>query len=41
MYRVLIVDDSKLARMTVAKALKAIYPEWQRVEAASADEALS
>jgi CheY-like chemotaxis protein len=41
LYRVLIVDDSKLARMVVAKALKAIYPEWQRVEATSADEALA
>ena len=40
-YRVLVVDDSKLARMAVAKALTAIYPDWTRVEAANADEALA
>jgi len=34
------VDDSKLARMAVAKALDAIRPGWTRVEAANADEAL-
>ena len=39
-YRVLIVDDSKLARMSVAKAMKVLYPDWTRVEAANADEAL-
>ena len=39
-YRVLVVDDSKLARMAVAKALTAIHPDWTRVEAANADEAL-
>jgi CheY-like chemotaxis protein len=39
-YKVLIVDDSKLARMVVAKALNAVHPDWTRVEAASADEAL-
>ena len=39
-YRVLVVDDSKLARMAVAKALDAIRPGWTRVEAANADEAL-
>ena len=39
-YRILIVDDSKLARMAVVKALKALRPEWTRVEAASAEEAL-
>jgi CheY-like chemotaxis protein len=39
-YRVLVVDDSKLARMAVAKALTAIHPDWSRVEAANADEAL-
>jgi DNA-binding NarL/FixJ family response regulator len=38
---VLIVDDSKLARMAVAKALKAISPEWSIIEASSADEGLS
>lgn len=40
-YRVLIVDDSKLARMSVAKALGALRPDWTRVEAANADEALA
>ena len=40
-YRVLVVDDSKLARMAVAKALKAVQPDWSRVEAANADEALA
>lgn len=37
---VLIVDDSKLARIVVAKALDALQPEWVRVEASSAEEAL-
>ena len=40
-YRVLVVDDSKLARMAVAKALNALHPDWSRVEAANADEALA
>jgi CheY-like chemotaxis protein len=40
-YKVLVVDDSKLARMAVAKALSALRPDWSRVEAANADEALS
>lgn len=39
-YRLLVVDDSKLARMAVAKALAAT-PGWTRVEAANADEALA
>ena len=39
-YRVLVVDDSKLARMAVAKALNALRPDWVRVEASRADEAL-
>ncbi len=39
-YKLLIVDDSKLARMAVIKALGNAYPDWQRVEAGSADEAL-
>ncbi len=38
--KILIVDDSKLARMAVAKALAATYPKWNRIEAANADEAL-
>jgi len=40
-YRLLIVDDSKLARMSVAKALNSLHPDWTRVEAANADEALA
>jgi CheY-like chemotaxis protein len=40
-YKVLIVDDSKLARMAVAKVLGSLRPEWQRVEATNADEALA
>ena len=40
-YKVLIVDDSKLARMSVAKVLNGIEPAWTRVEAANADEALA
>jgi CheY-like chemotaxis protein len=39
-YRVLVVDDSKLARMAVAKALNALHADWARLEAANADEAL-
>jgi CheY-like chemotaxis protein len=38
--KVLIVDDSKLARMAVIKALNALHPDWPRLEAGSADEAL-
>ena len=41
MYRILVVDDSKLARMAVAKAFNAVQPDWTRVEASSAEEALS
>jgi len=40
-YKVLIVDDSKLARMSVAKVLRTLEPDWLRVEAANADEALA
>ena len=39
-YKLLIVDDSKLARMSAAKALKALYPDWIRIEASNSDEAL-
>jgi DNA-binding NtrC family response regulator len=37
----LVVDDSKLARMAVGKALKAVCPEWTQVEASNADDALA
>jgi CheY-like chemotaxis protein len=40
-FRVLVVDDSKLARMAIAKALNALRPDWVRVEAANADEAMA
>jgi len=39
-YKLLIVDDSKLARMAVIKALSSCYPEWERIEAGSAADAL-
>ena len=37
---VLIVDDSKLARIVVGKAVAALQPAWERVEAGTADDAL-
>ena len=37
---VLIVDDSKLARIVAAKAVTALQPDWERLEASNADEAL-
>jgi CheY-like chemotaxis protein len=37
---VLIVDDSKLARIVATKALAELQPDWQRVEAGSAAQAL-
>ena len=40
-YKVLIVDDSKLARMVMASAFRRIRPEWTLVETANADEALA
>ena len=39
-YKVLIVDDSKLARMAVNKLLNALRSDWTRVEAAAAEEAV-
>lgn len=41
MTSVLIVDDSKLARIVVGRAVAAVQPEWERIEAAAADEALA
>lgn len=38
---VLIVDDSKLARIVAGKVITALQPDWQRVEAANAEEALA
>ena len=40
-YTILVVDDSKLARMAVNKALAALRPDWICIEAANADDALS
>ena len=40
-FKILVVDDSKLARMAVGKVLAGLYPDWTRVEAANADEALA
>lgn len=37
---VLIVDDSKLARIVAGKALAECQPDWQKVEASSAAQAL-
>ena len=37
---VMIVDDSKLARIVVGKAVAALQPDWERLEAGSADDAL-
>src|ERR1700733_8285889 len=39
-YKVLIVDDSKLARMSAVKVLSTLHTDWPRIEAANADEAL-
>ncbi len=38
---VLIVDDSRLARIVASKLVKQLKPEWEVVEAANADEALA
>jgi CheY-like chemotaxis protein len=40
-YKILMVDDSKLARMALAKALNGLRPGWERLEATNADEALA
>ncbi|QAY75896.1 response regulator transcription factor [Sphingosinicella sp. BN140058] len=37
---VLVVDDSKLARINAGKALTQLQPEWRRIEAANAAQAL-
>jgi CheY-like chemotaxis protein len=39
-YKVLVVDDSKLARMAIARLLETLRPAWSRVEAANAMEAI-
>jgi CheY-like chemotaxis protein len=40
-YQVLIVDDSKLARMVMVSAFRRIRPDWVLTEATNADEALT
>jgi len=39
-HNVLIVDDSKLARMVIMSALRRIRPDWKAIEATSAKEAI-
>lgn len=39
-HQVLIVDDSKLARMVIVSAFRRIRPDWALIEATNADEAL-
>jgi CheY-like chemotaxis protein len=38
---VLIVDDSKLARIVLGKTITALQPDWTRLEAGNADEAIA
>lgn len=37
---IMVVDDSKLARIVAGKAIAALRPDWIRVEASNAEEAL-
>lgn len=37
---VLVVDDSKLARIVACKTIAALQPDWLRIEASNAAEAL-
>ena len=41
MHKVMVVDDSKLARMVVASAFRRLRPEWELVEAVNAEDALT
>jgi len=41
MTAILVVDDSKLARIVVGKAVAALQPDWEKIEAGNADEALA
>lgn len=38
---VMVVDDSKLARIVAGKTIGALQPDWVRVEAGNAEEALA
>jgi CheY-like chemotaxis protein len=40
-HTVLVVDDSKLARMVMASAFRRIRPEWELIEASNAVDALT
>ena len=40
-HQVLIVDDSKLARMGVIRVLKSLHPDWESIEASNADDAVA
>jgi CheY-like chemotaxis protein len=40
-YKILVVDDSRLARMVMASAFRRIRPKWSLVECANADDALA
>jgi CheY-like chemotaxis protein len=40
-HKVLIVDDSKLARMVIVSSLRRIRPDWTSIETANADQALA
>ena len=40
-HKVLIVDDSKLARMGVIRVLKSLHSDWESEEAANADDAFA
>lgn len=40
MVAVLLVDDSKLARIVAGKTIAALQPDWTRIEASNAEEAL-
>jgi DNA-binding NarL/FixJ family response regulator len=40
-YQVMIVDDSKLARMSIANAVARLYPNWRLLEAGNAEIAMT
>jgi CheY-like chemotaxis protein len=40
-YKVLVVDDSKLARMVMASSFRRLRPDWELVEATGGDQALA
>src|SRR5271170_3243663 len=39
--RILMVDDSKLARMVMASAIRRLRPQWELLEATNADGAIA